>query len=368
VPSVFDISSLSDTVSLDDKGNGETTFTVSNHRDRARRGRAQIRIDPGGPAQVSWFTIDEPEREFPIDGGKVVQQFAVKIKVPTDKPVKGSFKLVVTSVRLPEVPDEHFTVGPPVGFEVKAVEPVVNGGGFPWWIVVVGLVALLLIGGLVTWLMWPDSRVEVPDVVKHTRAEAERLLTAEDLEVGKVIESESTEKPGTVISTKPGAGSQVEVGSAVDLVISASLVEVPRVVGEEVRKAIEMLTSKGLRNTITQRGDGPPGIVSQQNPRAGVRVAPNDSVELTVPSVIPNLRGAPLVKALQLLRMRDLRLGTITVVDQHGAVIPGAGRGGRGGPPQGLVDVGVVVEQRPAPGSPAAPQQVVDLVVRLPNQ
>ena len=152
MPSVFDISALSDTVSLDDQGNGETTFTVSNHRDRARRGRAQIKVDAGGPAQASWFTIEDPEREFPIEGAQLVQQFAVRLKVPTDKPVKGSFKLVVASVRLPEVPDEHFTVGPPVGFELKAVEPV-GKKAFPWSIVVVGLVALLLIGGLVTWLL-----------------------------------------------------------------------------------------------------------------------------------------------------------------------------------------------------------------------
>jgi hypothetical protein len=69
VPSVFDISPLNDTVSLDDQGNGETTFTVSNHQDRARRRRAQNKVDPAGPAQASWFTIEDPEREFPIEGG-----------------------------------------------------------------------------------------------------------------------------------------------------------------------------------------------------------------------------------------------------------------------------------------------------------
>jgi beta-lactam-binding protein with PASTA domain len=357
VPSVFDISALSDTVSLDDQGNGETTFTVSNHKDRARRGRAHVKVDAGGSAQANWFTVEDPEREFPIEGAKLVQQFAVKLKVPTDKPVKGSFKLVVASVRLPEVPDEHFTVGPPVGFEVKAVEPTVTKP-FPWWILVVGLVALLLIGGLVTWLLWPASTIEVPDVVKQTRAEAERALEAEDLAVGTVTESSSTEKPGTVIATKPPAGAEVEAGSAVDLVISSSFVEVPSVVGQNVRAAIGVLKSKNLRGTITQRGDGPVGIVREQNPRAGIRVAPNDPVELIVPSVIPNLRGAPLVKALELLRMRGWRPGR--VVDTNNNPIQ-LGRG------QGPADFALVTDQQPAAGTPASPGQVIHLVVRLPQ-
>jgi hypothetical protein len=359
VPSVFDISALSDTVSLDDQGNGETTFTVSNHKDRARRGRAHIKVDAAGPAQASWFTIEEPEREFPIDGPKLVQQFAVRLKVPTDKPLKGSFKLVVASVRLPEVPDEHFTVGPPVGFELKAVEPVNGGQPFRWWILVLALVALVLIGGVVTWLLWPDSGVLVPDVLKQTRAEAERSLEAEDLAVGTVTESNSTEKPGTVIATTPAAGTEVEAGSAVDLVISSSFVEVPSVIGQNVRAAIEALKSKNLRGTITQRGDGPPGIVREQNPRAGVRVAPGDPVEVIVPApaaVVPNLRGLSLEKAIGLIKARGWRLGRI--VDQNGNTLTGARRGG------GTMDRAPVIGSTPVAGSPAEPGMIIHLEVR----
>jgi len=362
VPSVFDISPLSDTVSLDDQGNGETTFTVSNHPDRARRGRAQIKVDPAGPTQASWFTIEDPEREFPIDGVKQVQQFTVRLKVPTDKPVKGSFKLVVASVRLPDVPDEHFTVGPSVGFEVKAIEPD-GKTKFPWWIVVVAVIALVLIGGLVTWMMWPDSGIRVPDVVKHTRAEAEQLLAAEDLVVGKVTERDSAEKPGTVISTNPEVGSPVDAGSAIDLVISGNLVEVPPLIGHPAREAMKTIESLGLRSNIKAQGDGEPGIVRDQNPRAGVKVARNDVVDLIVPEPrVPNIVGQPLQRAIEILGRRGMRVGNITVVDTSGAVVLGgrAGRGGRG------LSFGIVVRQTPPAEQRAASQQVVDVVIRIP--
>jgi hypothetical protein len=279
--------------------------------------------------------------------------------------VKGSFKLVVASVRLPDVPDEHFTVGPSVGFELKAIEPD-GKTPFPWWIVVVAVIVLLLIGGLVTWLMWPDSGVRVPDVVKHTRAEAERLLTADDLAVGKVTERDSAEKPGIVISTDPEVGSRVEAGSAIDLVISGNLVEVPPVIGQQAREAMKMLESKGLRSNVKAQGDGEPGIVRDQNPRAGVQVARNDVVDLIVPEPrIPNIVGQPLQRAIEILGKRGMHVGNITAVDANGAavVVPG-GRGGRGGP--GL-SFGLVVRQTPPADQRAASQQVVDVVIRIPQ-
>jgi beta-lactam-binding protein with PASTA domain len=357
VPSVFDISPLSDTVALDDQGNGETTFTVSNHADRARRGRAQVKVDPAGQTQASWFTVEDPEREFPIEGGKQVQQFTVKLKVPTDQPVKGSFKLLVASVRLPEYPDEHFTVGPPVGFEVKAVEPA-GKAPFPWWIVVVGVLALVLIGAVVTYVFIPGVP-RVPDVVGESRADAEATLVDADLRVGKVTEQASSEKPGTVIATVPEAGAEIEAGGAVNLVVAVNLVEVPAVIGKPAREAADMLKSRGLGFAIKRKGNGPPGIVLDQNPRAGVQVAPNDSVDLFVPeALIPNLIGQPLAKAIDVLRSRGMRLGNITVIDSTGAVVPGAARGS-------LVS-GLVVKQNPPPDRPASAQQVVDLVVRIP--
>lgn len=305
MPSVFDISPLSDTVALDDQGRGETTFTVSNHPDRARRGRAHIKVDPGGPVLSNWFTIEDPEREFPAEGVKQVQQFTVKLSVPADKPIKGSFKLVVASVRLPEVPDEHFTVGPSVGFEVRAVEPE-GKAPFPWWIVAVGVLALLLAGGLVAWLMWPTSPV-VPELVTKTRGEAERLLQDAGLVPGTITEEASDQAAGTVLRTVPRAGRTVEAGSAVDLVISS--------------------------------------VADDQPP---VR-----------PATIPALEGLPLQEAMARLLDVGMRLNP-TFVNAAGDVVQvGRGRG------IGLSS-GIVMSQTPRSGTPASPEQVVEVVVRIP--
>ena len=347
VASVFDISALSDMVALDDQGVGETTFTVSNHPDRARRGRAEVRVDPGGPAQASWFTIEDREREFNVDGVKQVQQFTVKVKVPVDKPLKGSFRLVVASVRLPDVPDEHFTVGPPVGFEVKSVEPVVDGRPFPWWIVAVGVLVLLLVGGGLTWWLWPPSKVAVPDLVKQARADAEQLLEEADLAVGTVTEQESSEAPGSVLSQSPAAGAEVASGSEVNLVVSkpTSFVEVPNVVGQRGRDAMKLLQDRGLVPMVRQEGEGTPGIVARQNPKAGVRVTPKTQVDIFLPGVVrvPDLVGKSFDMAKGALAAVGLRLGSVSTTV---------------GPPRGTI-----VKMSPGPNEIAKPGQSVDLLV-----
>lgn len=361
MPSVFDISPLSDTVLLDDQGHGETTFTVSNHPDRARRGRAQIKVEPGSGVQPGWFTIEDPEREFPVDGVKQVQQFTVKLKVPADKPLKGSFKLVVTSIRMPEVPDEHFSVGPPIGFEVKAVEPE-PGKPFPWWIVVAGVVTLLLIGGLVTWLMWPAGPV-VPELAGKTRVEAEELLAENDLEVGTATEQSSPEKPGTVIATVPPAGTQVEAGATVNLVISGSFVEVPSVIGLTVREATARLEGVGLKASVRPGGIGPPDRVSEQNPRPDVRVARNDVVDLTVPNMgVPDLSGRTFQQAVNLLVQSGMKMGEVKTVDASGAPVPSRGGGLTG---RGSLATAMVISQDPAANAPASAGQVVNVVLRV---
>jgi len=66
-----------------------------------------------------------------------------------------------------------------------------------------------------------SNKVQVPDVVGKTRADAENAITQAGLKVGNVTEDYSDTVPaGKVISQSPSAGTEVEKGSAVDLVIS----------------------------------------------------------------------------------------------------------------------------------------------------
>jgi hypothetical protein len=144
MPNPFSITAATDTVRLDAQGRGSTTFTVSNISGRARRGRA--RLIPTDPGQASWLSLDgEAERDFTADG---TQQYTVRAAVPPGTPPgRHTFGLDVVSV---ENPDEEWSQGPKVAFEVPATPPPKKP--FPWWILLVVL-ALLLVGSLVAWLL-----------------------------------------------------------------------------------------------------------------------------------------------------------------------------------------------------------------------
>ncbi|MGC9054903.1 MAG: PASTA domain-containing protein, partial [Candidatus Hydrogenedens sp.] len=67
----------------------------------------------------------------------------------------------------------------------------------------------------------PSNKVTVPDVVGKTEAEARSLITSAGLIVGTITQEYSDKVPkGKVIRQAPTAGSQVDRGSAVNLVIS----------------------------------------------------------------------------------------------------------------------------------------------------
>jgi hypothetical protein len=150
MPNPFSITAAADSVSLDSQGRGSTTFTVSNTSGRPRRGRAKL--VPADPGQASWLSVaGEAERDFATDG---TQQYTVQIATPPGTPPgRHTFGLDVVSV---ENPDEEWSQGPKVAFEVPAPPPKKP---FPWWILLVVL-ALLLVGGVVIWLLLRDGEPE----------------------------------------------------------------------------------------------------------------------------------------------------------------------------------------------------------------
>jgi serine/threonine-protein kinase len=77
---------------------------------------------------------------------------------------------------------------------------------------------------------------------------AQRTLADNGLRVGSVIEVESTQPPRTVLGTNPRAGVAVRPDSSVDLFVAKrAQVVVPSVVGLNRAKAEQMLTKTGLR-------------------------------------------------------------------------------------------------------------------------
>ncbi|MCI0648691.1 MAG: hypothetical protein L0346_27880, partial [Chloroflexi bacterium] len=78
MPNIFAITAATNSIKLNDKRQGEVSFTVSNTSRRAMRGRA--RIVPEGEAAREWFSLqDEAEQSFALAG---TQQYSVRITVP----------------------------------------------------------------------------------------------------------------------------------------------------------------------------------------------------------------------------------------------------------------------------------------------
>ena len=79
------------------------------------------------------------------------------------------------------------------------------------------------IGGTITLVVSGGQRTAtVPAVTGMTRIEAQALLEKDGFDIGDVGEANSNAPRGTVIATRPAAGSQVSVPSSISLVLSWS--------------------------------------------------------------------------------------------------------------------------------------------------
>lgn len=138
--SPFAITAATNGVRLDANRRGEAAFTVFNASGRPIRARA--RLVPDDPVATAWLTLEgESERDLAIAG---TEQYAVQIAVPRDAPA-GSYPFRLDAVGV-ENPDEDYTAGPTVTFEVP--EPESSKSPFPWWILLIvagGLIACLLV-------------------------------------------------------------------------------------------------------------------------------------------------------------------------------------------------------------------------------
>lgn len=144
--SPFSITTATNTVILNDKRQGQATFTVTNLMGRLLRGRAQLVSQD--PAAAKWLSIaGAAERDFAIAG---TEQYAVEIAVPATA-AAGSYSFHLDMVGV-ENPDELFTKGPTVAFAVPVTPPPRKP--FPWWIVVAGAaVVLLLVVGIIVFMI-----------------------------------------------------------------------------------------------------------------------------------------------------------------------------------------------------------------------
>jgi hypothetical protein len=216
--SPFAITAATNSVRLNESRRGEATFTVFNASGRPIRGRARLATED--PAAESWISLaGVSERDFSIAG---THQYTVRIAVPPDAPPGNpSFRLDMVGV---ENPDEEYTQGPSVTFQVPEAKP---RKPFPWWILALaggGLLVVLII--VLAVVLWPRSTI-VPEVAGMTVTDASAALNDANLRVGE-IDSEPTSGTdvGLVVRTDPEEGVEVRRGTRVTLVIAGSVADV----------------------------------------------------------------------------------------------------------------------------------------------
>jgi hypothetical protein len=180
--------------------------------------RGRLLTKPNAPAKPEWLSVvGESIRDF---GPNAAEQVVVQLDVPpTTAPGPYAFRLDAVS----EVdPDEDFTEGPSVAFEV-APPPPKPKKKFPWWILIaVGGVVLLIVIGVVVWLLTKnDSKpatptFAIPSVVGQQQARAQAVLERARFQTAvQTVAVRTASQIGFVVSQDPRAGTLKPTGTTV---------------------------------------------------------------------------------------------------------------------------------------------------------
>lgn len=170
--------------------------------------------------------------------------------------------------------------------EARESDPMLPAGHVTWQDPPGGM--RLPRGSLITLtLSAGPAPVAVPDVAQFTREDAERVLVAAGLALGRIDSIPSGTERGVVVLTRPAAGTPRLPGGGVDLVVSRGPadVRVPALAGLEEAEARHRLERVGLLVGLVERrraARGPSGAVLEQRPAAGTRAAHGSRVNLII--------------------------------------------------------------------------------------
>jgi beta-lactam-binding protein with PASTA domain len=157
---------------------------------------------------------------------------------------------------------------------------------------------------------------------------------------------------GEVVGQLPSAGTQVEKGTPVDVIVArgAQVVAVPNVIGMTSEEAVKILEQAGLRaKTVSVASDGEAGQVVDQSPQAGTEVVPGSEVGVMVSTgpaatLVPNVIGESQDEATSVLAGAGYKVEAQTGYDEK-------------------VEKGLVAAQSPEGGLPAEPGSTVVILV-----
>ena len=140
------------------------------------------------------------------------------------------------------------------------------------------------------------EQVTVPQLVALTTIEAARIaLQDAGLQLGAIKERNSQQPAGSVLAQTPEEGTQVDLGSPVDITVSSGLVKVPKVTGLSEAQARSDLAQVGLRGAGGRDrgrdcvGWHGPGAVAAFRRAAAARISRDDH-RVDVPGTAPDRR------------------------------------------------------------------------------
>lgn len=186
----------------------------------------------------------------------------------------------------------------PTSVPVDPQEPVDEPKSRTAMFVGVVVVLLVVLGGGLFWFAssLSSNTVVVPDMVRSTRADAEKALSDLGLKADVTEASDPVIDAGLVISSDPAGQTKVDKGSTVKLVVSTGVeqIEVPDVVGATQADAEAALTAAGLKITANQVEDSQAtaGQVLSQDPPARTKVPKGSMVTVGVAKA-PNQETVP---------------------------------------------------------------------------
>ncbi|HUW19033.1 MAG TPA: PASTA domain-containing protein, partial [Sedimentisphaerales bacterium] len=238
------------------------------------------------------------------------------------------------------------------------------------------LIAYLVTGlnnGKITWvLFWDDQKdpdadrdfndlvvvIEalpvVPNVVGLTEyAAGVQITVVDNLQLGNVTyEYSETVEAGLVISQDPNAGTPVQFGSSVDIVVSLGPHAVPNVIGMQLSDANTAIIDAGFSvGSLTYvYSDTQAGIVLGQTPVGGAIIPIGSPVDLVVS------RGQPFVPDVQGMTQASAE-STITSVDNLQVSVSTAYHD--------TVPADYVISQDPAAGTQVPVGSTVNILVSL---
>ncbi|MGO1509925.1 MAG: Stk1 family PASTA domain-containing Ser/Thr kinase [Actinomycetaceae bacterium] len=223
----------------------------------------------------------------------------------------------------------------------RTPQPVEDEPKRSWAWLWILLVALVAVGGVVTYLLVSGGGDEEETTPSVTMVDVPALDGLDEQEVSAALdeegltpnfldpESSDEVEEGLFVRSEPAPGTPVETGSAVDVVLSAgpSEVTVPDLEGLDRTEIIAALEEIDLEAKFVEPESSDTvevGLFVSSSPAPGETAEPGSTVEVTLSdgvgeAIVPDVAGRSQEEARSLLEEAGLEAGNIRTVDEPGA-------------------------------------------------